>query len=98
MDPVAQKRCYTQSIQPCRDVVENDTPTLGKALKTPNGDRLGDVEKTEEDEGDKSVTPVRGAEEEGDPLAGHLIDYDKAGIVTSALSGGDGGSRDPQTN
>ena len=45
------------------------------------GKRLGDIEEAEEDQRDQRVAPVGGAEEQRDPLAGHFVDHDEAGIV-----------------
>ena len=93
-DPEAQERCYTQSIQSGCDVVEDDAPAFGKAFKTADWKGLSNVEEAEKDEGDKAVTPIGGAEEKRDPLAGYLVDDDKAGVVAAALAGGDGGGGD----
>src|SRR5580698_9542390 len=86
-----QQHSYQQSIQPGGDVVEDDTPAFRQALKLAGGKRLGDIEEAEEDEGEDGGDPVGRAEEQGDPLAGNFVDDDKAGIVTAAFAGGDGG-------
>ena len=96
MNPETQQRCYTQSIQSGCYVVEDDTPALRQSLKAADGEGLGDVEKAKEDECDEAVTPVGGAEEERDPLAGYFIDDDEAGVVAAALAGGDGGGGDAE--
>ncbi len=75
----------TQSIQSGGHVVEDDAPAGGEALETADGEWLGDVEEAEEDEGDQGVTPIDGAEEEGDPLAGDFVDDDEAGIVCGRI-------------
>jgi len=93
-DPKAQERCYTQSIQPCRDVVEDDAPAFGEAFEAPNREGFCDVEEAKKNEGDKAVSPVGGAEEKSDPLAGYFIDDHEPGVVTAALTGSDGGSGD----
>ena len=46
----------------------------GRLFKLADGKGLGDVEEAEEDEGDEGVTPVGGAAEQGDPLAGDFVD------------------------
>jgi hypothetical protein len=92
LKPEAQQGSYTQSIQPGCDVVEDDAPACREAFEAADWERLGDVEEAEENEGDQSVTPVGRAEEEGDPLACHFVDDDKAGVVTAALARCDGSS------
>jgi len=92
LKPEAQQGSYSQSIQPGCDVVEDDAPARREAFEAADWERFCDVEEAEEDEGDDAVTPVSGAEEEGDPLACHFVDDDKAGVVAAALACGDGGS------
>src|ERR1035438_2440215 len=73
-NPDAQQGCYTQSIQPRCHIVEDNAPAFGQAFKLTDGKGLGDVEEAEENEGDQSVTPIEGAEEQGDPLSGNFVD------------------------
>ena len=42
------------------------------------------------------MTPVGGAAEEGDPLAGDFVDDDKLRIVAAGLAGDDGGGGDAE--
>ena len=81
------KRCYTQSIQPGGHIIEDDAPAFGQAFKLADGKGLGDVEEAEEDEGDEGVTPVGGAEEQGDPLAGDLVDDDESAGLCGRIRG-----------
>ena len=85
---------YTQSIQPRAHIIEDNAPALGKLFKPADGKGLGDVEEAEENEGDEGVTPVGGAAEQGDPLAGDLVDDDELRIVTAGFAGDDGGGGD----
>ena len=86
----------TQSIQPGGHIIEDDAPAVGKALELADGKGLGDVEEAEEDESDEGVTPVDGAAEQGDPLAGDFVDDDEAGVVAAGLAGDDGGGGDAE--
>src|ERR1700722_8244941 len=90
-EPDAQEGRYTKSIQAGGDVVEDDAPATGKALEAADGKWFGYVEEAEEDEGDETVTPIGGAEEQGDPLAGDFIDDDALGIVGAAFAFNNGG-------
>src|ERR1700723_3078720 len=49
------------------------------------GGRLEDVEEAEEQEGEYGVRPVGRAEDEGDELAGNLVDDDVAGVFAAGL-------------
>src|SRR5580698_4655478 len=91
-EPDAQEGRYTKSIQAGGDIVEDDAPAAGKALKAANGEWFGYVEEAKEDESDEAMAPIGGAEEQGDPLAGDFIDDDTLGIVTAAFALDDGGS------
>ena len=95
-EPDAQKRRYTKSIQASRHIVEDDAPTAGKALETADGERLGYVEEAKEYESDEAVTPIGGAEKQGDPLAGDFIDDDALGIVAAAFALDHRGSGDAE--
>jgi hypothetical protein len=61
-----------------------------------NGKGLGHVEETEENEGDQGVTPVKGAEEQGDPLTGYLVDDDELRVMKAGFAGDDGGGGDAE--
>jgi hypothetical protein len=96
MNPKAQQRCYSQSIQPGTDVVDDDPPAFGEALEATDREGLGDIEEAEEDKRDEAVPPISGAEKERDPLTCDFINNDEAGVVAAALAGGDGGGGDAQ--
>src|ERR1017187_9628278 len=91
VNPDAQQGCYTQSIQPRGHIVEDDSPAFGKAFELAGGERLGDIEEPEEDQGDQRVAPVGGAEEQRDPLPGNLVDDHEAGVVAAGFARGNGG-------
>jgi hypothetical protein len=42
------------------------------------------------------VTPVEGAAEQGDPLAGDFVDDDELRVVAAAFAGNDGGGGDAE--
>ena len=90
------KRCYTQSIQAGGHIIEDDAPAFGEFFELADGEGLGDIEETEEDEGDEGVTPVGVAAEEGDPLAGDFVDDDELGVVAAGFAGDDGGGGDAE--
>ena len=90
-EPNAQKGRYTKSIQAGGDIVEDDAPAAGKALEAAHGKWFGYVEEAKEYESDEAMTPIGGAEEQGDPLAGDFIDDYTLGIVATAFALDDGG-------
>ena len=90
-EPNAQERRYTKSIQAGGHVVEDDAPATGKPLEAAHGKWLGYVEEAKECESDEAMTPIGGAEQQGDPLAGDFIDDDDLGIVAAAFALDDGG-------
>ena len=96
MNPQMQQRCYTQSIQPRRHVIDDDAPAAGQAFKAANGEGLGDVEEAKEDKGDEGVTPVEAAAEQGDPLADDLIDDDELRVLAAGFAGNNGGGGDAE--
>ncbi len=75
------------------DVIQHDAGTAMKAFELANGRRLEDVEGSEEYEGDCSVLPVGGDRDQGDELAGDLVDYDMSGIFAARFARDDGGGR-----
>ena|SRR5580698_3991598 len=85
-EPDAQEARYTKSIQAGGDIVEDDAPAAGKALEAADGKWFDDVEEAKECESDQAMTPIGGAEEQGDPLAGDFIDDDALGIVAAAFA------------
>src|ERR1035437_991785 len=96
LDPMVQQPRYTQSIQPRCHIVEDDAPSLGKLFELADGEGLGDVEYPEEEEGDQGVTPVGVAADEGDPLAGDLVDDDELGVLAAGFAGDNGGGGDAE--
>ena len=64
-------------------VVEHDTGAGGKAFELADGGRFEDVEEAEEEEGEGGVLPVGGDGDEGDELAGYLVDDDVAGVFAA---------------
>ena len=84
VNPETQYRRHSQSIQPRRYVIEDDAPTLGQLLELACWEWLDDIEKAKEDEGDEAVTQVGRTAQQGDPLTGNFIDYNKLRIVTAA--------------
>src|SRR5580698_5142911 len=91
-EPDAQEGRYTKSIQAGGDIVEDDAPAAGKALEAAHREGFDDIEESEEDESDEAVTPIGGAEKQGDPLAGDLVDDYALGIVAAAFALDDRGS------
>lgn len=90
-EPDAQEGRYTKSIQAGGDIVEDDAPAAWKSLEAAHGKWFDDVEEAKEDESDEAMTPIRGAEEQSDPLAGDFIDDDVLGIVAAAFALDNGG-------
>ena len=75
-------------------VVEHDARAGGEGFELADGPGLEDVEEAEEDEGEDGVWPVGGAEDEGDELAGYLVDDDVAWVFAGGFAGYDGGGWD----
>ena len=73
------------------DVVEHDAGAFGEGFELADGPGLEDVEEAEEQEGDGGVLPVGVDGDEGDELAGDLVDDDEAGVFAGGFAGGDGG-------
>src|ERR1700756_1929136 len=92
-DYMLQQPSYTQSIQSGGDVVENNAPSLGKTFKSADGKRLGDIEEAKENKRQQRRSPAKRAAQQRDPLTGHFIDDDKAGVVTAAFARCDCGCR-----
>ncbi len=76
------------------DVVEHDAGAGGESLELADGRGFEDVEEAEEEEGEGGVLPVGGDGDEGDELAGDLVDDDVAGVFAGGLAGDDGGGGD----
>ena len=91
-----QQPTYTQSIQPCGHVVEDDAPAFRQAFKLPGGKRFRDIEKTEEDESQNCRSPIGAATQKRDPLAGNFVDDNEAGVVSPALARRDGRRRNAE--
>ncbi len=74
-----------------RYVVEHDAGAVGEGLELADGPWFEDVEETEEDECEQGVHPVGAHEDEGEELAGDLIDDDKTGVLAAGLASDDVG-------
>ena len=72
-------------------VVEHDAGAGGEALELADRRRLGDVEEAEEEQGKQGVGPVGGEADEGDELAGDLVDDDVAGVFSERFAGDESG-------
>lgn len=70
-------------------VVQHDAGAAVEAFQVADGWWLGDVEKTEEQEGQQGVGPVGRDGDEGEDLAGYLVDDDVAGVFAAGLAGYD---------
>ena len=75
-------------------VVEHDAGAGGEAFELADGGWFEDVKEAEEEEREDGVCPVGRAEDEGDELAGYLVDDDLAGVFAAGLAGDDGGGGD----
>ena len=75
-------------------VVEHDADAFGEGFEASDGPGLGDVEGAEEKEGDERVKPVGAHEDEGEELAGDLVDDDEAGVFAAGLAGDGSGGGD----
>ena len=75
-------------------VVEHDAGAGGEVFELADGRGLEDVEGAEEEEGEGGVAPVGGDGDEGDELAGDLVDDDVAGVFAAGFAGDDGGGWD----
>ncbi len=67
----------------------------GRRSSWRTGGGLSDVEEAEEEEREEGVVPVGGDGDEGDELAGDLVDDDVAGVFAAGLAGDDGGGGMP---
>src|ERR1700733_14835748 len=72
--------------------VGHDAGAGGEAFELADGRRFENVEQAEENEGEGGVLPVGGDCDEGDELAGDLVDDDVAGIFAARFAGYDGRS------
>jgi hypothetical protein len=95
-EPDAQEGRYTKSIQAGGDIVEDDAPAAGKALKAAHRKWFDDIEEAKKYESNEAVLPIGGAEEQCDPLASDFIDDNALGIVTAAFALDDRGSRNAE--
>ena len=85
-----------KAYSPARHIIEDDAPAFGEIFKLADGEGFGDVEEAEENEGDQGVAQVEGAEEQGDPLAGDLVDDHELRVVAAGFAGDDGGGGDSE--
>ena len=90
MDHLRQK----QSKNPGGDVVQHDAGTFEETLELADWRRFEDVEETEEKQAQCCVAPVGGDGDEGNELAGNLVDDNVAGVLAARLAGHDGRRRD----
>ena len=72
------------------NVVKHDAGTAVEAFELPDGRRLEDVEGAKEDERECGMLPVGRDGDQGDELAGDLVDDDMAGIFAAGFAGNDG--------
>ncbi len=91
LDPDAAKRMRHPKHTARRQHRRRRCPSLRAGLQLTGGKRLGDVEEPEEDQGNQPVTPVGRAAQQGDPLAGDLVDDHESRIMPAAFASGDGG-------
>jgi len=75
-------------------VVEHDAGAFGESFELADGRRFEDVEGAEENQGDRGMLPVGGDRDQGDELAGDLVDDDMAGIFAARFARDDGGGGD----
>ena len=66
----------------------------GRRFELADGPGFEDVEEAEEEESEDGVRPVGGAEDEGDELAGYLVDDYVAGVFAAGFAGYYGGGGD----
>jgi len=97
MQQNAQQGSYTQSIQSGGYIIEDDAPAAGQTFKLAGGKWLGDVKKAEKNEGYQGVTPPSRAAEQGDPLAGDLVNDHELRVLASGFAGDDGAGRDAES-
>ena len=76
------------------DVVEHDAGAFGEGFEAADGPGLPDVEEAEEEQVERGVMPVGGGEDEGEELAGYLVDDDVTGIFAAGFAGDDSGGGD----
>src|SRR5436190_10150568 len=80
-----QKPCYeynNSAVGTRHDIVGHDTRAGWEALELTDGRRFPDIEEPEQNEGRKPALPVqRDGAGDGDPLADHFVDDDKAGVL-----------------
>jgi len=75
-------------------VVEHDAGAGGEGFELADGPGFEDIEEAEEDEGEDGVGPVGGAEDQGEELAGYLVDDYEAGVFAAGFPGYYGGGWD----
>ena len=76
------------------DVVKHDAGAGGEAFELADGWGFDDVEESEEEQGERGMAPIGGDGDQGDELAGDLVDDDMAWVLTARFAGDDGGGGD----
>jgi hypothetical protein len=71
-------------------VVEHDSGAFGEPFEAADWPGLEDVEETEEDEAKDGECGCGGESNEGEELAGYLVDDDVTWVFASGLAGDDG--------
>ena len=94
MDGDGDEMCEEESEEAGGNVVEHDAGAFVEAFELADGWRLEDVEETEEEEAEGEVFTVGRDGDEGDELAGDLVDDDVAGVFAVRLARDDGGGGD----
>ena len=78
VNPETQKRCYSQSIQPGGHIIEDDAPAVRQAAPAgATGKGLVMSNRRKRSSAMSAVSPVGGAAQQRDPLAGDFIDDDE---------------------
>ena len=94
LEPEASELCDGEGEEAGGYVVEHDAGAGGEAFELADGGWLEDVEEAEEEEGEGGMLPVGGDGDEGDELAGYLVDDDVARVFAAGFAGDDGGGGD----
>src|SRR5215467_9497887 len=76
-----------QRIDSCPHIVHHNSSSTRKSLQATKRKWLSDIEPTKEYKTGQKVFPIQRNSDESDHLSCYFINYDKSGIVVSALSG-----------
>ena len=90
LEPAGEGEAADEGEEAGGDVVQHDAGAGGEGFEPADGPGLPDVEEAEEDEGEEGVGPVGAHGDEGEPLAGDLVDDDEAGVFAAGFAGDDG--------